>query len=275
VEQENTSAIRMKYSIWWFLVNSGSVVGLGVASLLLAGSKLLDQVLLLGDHSFITGASVLVYAYHKLNRPEVPRYQAYSGIVLGLLLSLSIFLMESNILIYKVIIPGLITLNYIGLFKFSKSSIRNNLWMKHISVALVWAWILMLPFTYKEWTAILTSLLYFSMIIQLSLIFDIKDSSYDKIKSRSNLLEKVSLKKVKLLSKLFHFFALVLIVILYGIFKVNSIITFSIIFTLMAQSALVQFSNTSRSDLYYYLGLDGTLILPGFLYVAFLFLLLI
>jgi len=259
----------MKFHLQSFLVNSSLIIACAIASLFLSFHKMLERELSFGDILTVSGLAMLAYAVHKLSRRELRNWILYLGIGIGAgMLTLGIS-QPRTIPSTQLLIPAVLTLNYIGFLNFGVGSVRENIWLKHIIVALTWAYTAMLPISTNSIFFWLAFTLVFFMILQLSVVFDLKDLQYDPLRGRSNLAIQLGANYTKMLAILFNVTAIFILSIIQYFWSIDLIIFIALLITLLVQITLVSVTTIKMSAHWYYLYLDATLILPGFIILIF------
>lgn len=245
---------------------SGNIwIGIGAVSVYLAAQAILFNDVNFSYLALLFSSTVFSYLLHRLGKPHLKTFHIVIGLFFGSLsLLYFIFHFELNSVLY-LIIPTVITTNYLISRQIDTYSIRKHAWLKPISIAFTWSWCALGPnwLDSPSYEHVIIFLMIFCQILSLAIIFDVKDKSLDHAEGISTLAQKFSLPQLKTLciSIALCAFALMVIYSISYSLPISLFLWFSKIYIL--QIIVISLTTSNRDSLYYYIYIDGIIVLSG------------
>lgn len=230
-----------------------------------AAQSLLNGQILYNYIALLFSSTIISYSLHRIGKPHLSWAHLTIGLLLGVA-GLIYFIANFDIdQITYLIVPTILTANYLLSRHLKIVSVRTNQWLKPISISFAYAWCALGPnyMNHESLLLLFTFAIIFFQVLSLSIIFEIKDKNIDRTEGITTLAHTLSLKNIKKLTSSLLIITTVILLTLTLFHELALWLTLWLLKVYVVQYILIYYVSFEKNVTYYYLYADGLLILTG------------
>ena len=254
---------QILYAVHSFLITSKLIIVLGIVSLYLFTVKFHNREIHIIELALLVSGTLFIYLLHQF---KTRKKWSILGFCLLLVSMIAVWIRRQEFslqYLLPLLFPGFIAINYLGFYRQNKS-IRDHPILKPLALGFTWSMVAHLAFFISfSVDTLFTFVIIFLMITAQAFVFDIKDISFDTQQQRSTLAILKGVVFCKKWAVFILLFSSLLTIAGFGLQIVSVSFLIILLFTFAVQIITILNIHPKMSSSYYYIVLDGTLLLPG------------